>query len=44
MIFRLSQKLAKKIKAGPLKPMPLDENPRNQGISSQNAISVELAR
>jgi len=27
MIFRLSQKLAKKIKAGPLKPMPLDENP-----------------
>ena len=27
MIFRLSQKLAKKIKAGPLDTVPLDENP-----------------
>ncbi len=27
MIFRLSQKLAKKVKAGVLGPMPLDENP-----------------
>jgi hypothetical protein len=27
MIFRLSQKLSAKIKAGPLKAMPLDENP-----------------
>ena len=27
MIFRLSQKLNTKIKAGPLRAMPLDENP-----------------
>jgi len=27
MIFRLSQKLNKKIKAGPLKAVPLDDNP-----------------
>ncbi len=27
MIFRLSQKLAKKIKAGTLQAMPLDDNP-----------------
>ncbi len=27
MIFRLSQKLAKKLKAGPLDSLPLDENP-----------------
>lgn len=27
MIFRLSQKLAKKIKAGPLASVPLNENP-----------------
>jgi hypothetical protein len=27
MILRLSQKLSTKIKAGTLKPMPLDENP-----------------
>ena len=27
MIFRLSQKLSKKIKAGTLKAMPLDDNP-----------------
>ena len=27
MILRLSEKLNAKIKAGPLRPMPLDENP-----------------
>jgi hypothetical protein len=27
MIFRLSQKLAKKLKEGTLPPLPLDENP-----------------
>ena len=52
MIFRLSQKLAKKIKAGKLADMPLDENPyadwschlftadRTQYIIMSNTVSL----